>query len=109
MMLSVELEPPDEPDFHAWYDQEHFQMLAVVPGYRRSARYQMGPRNEYTTRDRVAKFTAHHYFDSLHGFSLPVGRATSETPWTVKILTTSPIMVARGWDLISSGSQTLDN
>jgi hypothetical protein len=31
--------PSDEKDFDAWYRKQHLDMLSMIPGYRRGARY----------------------------------------------------------------------
>ncbi|KAH7121705.1 hypothetical protein EDB81DRAFT_952363 [Dactylonectria macrodidyma] len=103
-LLTAELHPVDEDDLHSWYKEEHLGMLSEIPGYCRSSRYEIGPRTDYTFGEKLPKFIANHYFTSLDGFATPIGEAVSLTPWSQKVITTSPIFVLRGWDLVVAGS-----
>jgi hypothetical protein len=95
------MDPVDEVDFDKWYREEHLDMLAAMPGYRRTLRYVLGPKAPLT-RGEPAKFLAVHEMDELKGLGSEAGQAANQTPWTVRHVKESKVFVVRAWELVYS-------
>jgi len=102
-ILTVEMQPVDEEDYDRWYREEHLDMLHKLPGYRRGARYVLGPHTGLMQVGDPPKYLAIHEMDSLAGFGgNPAAKAAGTTPWTVKQIEESKSFIPRGWELIHS-------
>jgi hypothetical protein len=101
-ILSAELEPADEKDFDTFYREEHFPLLAKVPGYRRGLRYQLGPEAP-VTMGKPAKFLALHELEKVHGMkdSEEMVNVTT-TPWTLKTMAGVTFSEIRTFELIKA-------
>lgn len=53
------MNPSDEEDFEKWYREEHLNLLAKIPGYRRSLRYKIGPRTPLTQGETQPYLAVH--------------------------------------------------
>jgi hypothetical protein len=95
------MDPVDEADFDRWYREEHLDMLHKLPGYRRSARYIIGPRTALAEGE-PPKYLAIHEMDGLAGLDSKEGEAANSTPWTVKTIKESKTFNVRAWELIYS-------
>jgi len=95
------MDPVDEADFDKWYREEHLGMLHKIPGYRRTPRYLLGPKAPLT-KGEPARYLAVHEFDGLEGLGGKEAEAANSTPWTVKHVKDSKVMIARAWELIHS-------
>ena len=93
------MNPSDEGDFEKWYREEHLDLLHKLPGYRRSARYVIGPTTPLT-KSEPPKYLAIHEMDSLDGFGGKEAEAANTTPWTKKHIADSKPFIPRGWQLI---------
>jgi hypothetical protein len=100
-LLTVEIEPLDHDDLDKWYREEHLDMLAQLPDYRRSVRHTIGPKTDRTLQT-APMWLASHDFEFWDGFSMELGDAVSSTPWTLKVITSSPVFVLRSWELVYS-------
>jgi len=99
--MTVEMQPQDEDDFDKWYREEHLDMLHKLPGYRRTARYQIGPELLWT-EGKPPKYLAIHEMDHWNGLDGKEAEAANTTPWTVKHVTESKPFVLRAWEKIYS-------
>jgi pimeloyl-ACP methyl ester carboxylesterase len=65
-----------------WYRQEHIDMMAKVPGWRRTRRYVT---SSVDSRSAV-EYLALHEFAPENGIGGPEFAATVETPWAKKVI-----------------------
>lgn len=98
-ILTVEMDPSNVDDFHKWYHEEHLDLLAKIPGYRKSSRYVLGQATPLTMGE-PGKYFAIHEFEALEGLGGPEAKACNETEWTVRMLKESSVFIARSWKLI---------
>lgn len=94
------MHPKDIDDFEKWYREEHLNMLSKLPGYRRSLRYKLGPKTKLTKGDFQPDYLAIHEIDDLSGFGGKEAEAAITTPWTVKHIEDSEVVIVRGWKLL---------
>ena len=100
-MATVEMETDDEAGLNKWYEEEHLELLSKLPGYRRSARYTLGPVSALS-KTKASKYLAIHELDSLKGLESKEAETANTTPQSIKHITTSKVFIARGWELIHS-------
>ena len=96
-ILTAEIHPTNLEDFEAWYREEHLNLLAKMPGYRRSLRYRLGPCTLLTSKDGVPPYLAVHEFDDLNEAFKSKEAAAANTPWTKKQHNDSKAFIVRGW------------
>ena len=102
-MLIVEMLPVDEADFDKWVREEHLDMLSKMPGYRRSSRYVLGPKSQFSASgSEPNKYLTVHEIDNIRAFDSQEVQAASVTPWSTKHLTGSKSIVVRGWEMLHS-------
>ncbi|CAM1510706.1 Fc.00g010410.m01.CDS01 [Cosmosporella sp. VM-42] len=86
-LIQVGMSPTPESvqDYHAWFDEEHLEMLADVPGWRTGHRYELinsiGNGNEM-----ASPFMSAHTYAEKNGLGGEIWRKSIETPWTKKFL-----------------------
>lgn len=97
--MTVEMNAKDDADFHKWYKDEHLEMLAAIPGYRRSSRYVFHGSPLMITEP--AKFLAIHELENLDGLTSPEAKAANETEWTVRMIKESDPFVLRLWKMVT--------
>jgi hypothetical protein len=102
-IIAVEMHPKDAQDLDRWYREEHLDLLAKVPGYRRTLRYKIGPRTPLMGEDVVPGFLAIHEVEDV-GKALGSEEAVkmNETEWTKRVIGDCDIFVARGWRLVKA-------
>ncbi|KAF2456053.1 hypothetical protein BDY21DRAFT_55168 [Lineolata rhizophorae] len=100
-LLTVEMSPADESTYHMFYEDEHLPLLTKVPGYRRTLRYEMGPRDPILTpkRDLPGFFVGHEY-DSLDGLAGEEMDAAMSTDLAKTVRMNSMAVIWRCWELI---------
>ena len=98
-IMTVEMNAKDDADFHKWYKDEHLEMLAAIPGYRRSSRYVLNGSPLKITEP--AKFLAIHELENLDGLTSEQAKAANETEWTVRMIKESDIFVLRLWKMMA--------
>jgi hypothetical protein len=98
-IMTVEMNAKDDADFHKWYKDEHLEMLAAIPGYRRSSRYVFHGSPLMITKP--AKFLAIHELENLDGLTSPEAKAANETEWTVRMIRESDPFVLRLWKMVT--------
>ncbi|WUI02422.1 hypothetical protein OHR68_11665 [Spirillospora sp. NBC_00431] len=76
---AMTVEPAREPDFHAWYAEEHIPTLHALPGWRRTRRYVL-------VDGRAPRFLALHEIDDPDVFATDAYRAATSTPWRTEIM-----------------------
>lgn len=97
------METEDEAGLNKWYSEEHLELLSKLPGYRRSARYTLGPLPPSGfSKTKASKYLAIHEVDSLKAFDSKEAETANTTPQSIKHITTSKVFIARGWELIHS-------
>ena len=85
---------PDLPEkeFHAWYLEEHIPMLARVPGWLRSSRWELA---RDSTRpisgtkghgEDICPYLAIHEWAGKEIFDTPEHKAATQTPWRDRIM-----------------------
>jgi hypothetical protein len=80
LLNAMNVAPEAEADFNAWYDEEHIQALAGVPGTLAARRY----------RSTAADGGSHRYVAIYHLASPDVARSAAwnaavDTPWTARV------------------------
>ncbi|KAK5946630.1 hypothetical protein PMZ80_000773 [Knufia obscura] len=100
-IVTVEMNPANIDDFEKWYREEHLDMLAKMPGYRRSLRYRLGPATPMTKGESQPGYLAIHEVDGLEdAFGSQEGKAASETEWSVRQTGESKPFFARMWKAV---------
>lgn len=70
-------------DYSNWYEQEHLGMIALVPGWRQSERYELA--KAFGSPNGVAPYIAVHYYDEVNGLGGPEWKASVDTEWTARV------------------------
>lgn len=99
------MNPVNEEDFHAWYNEEHLDMIHGVPGHRRSQRYVIEHRHhDPGALNSIPKHLAIHEFESLDAYQSNAEEAVAakSSPWTRKNFMESTINVFRSFRLVRS-------
>ncbi|RKS69090.1 hypothetical protein BZB76_6229 [Actinomadura pelletieri DSM 43383] len=78
---AMTVEPAREPDFHAWYVEEHIPALHALPGWRRTRRYAL-------VDGDAPRFLALHEIDDPGVFDGDAYRAATNTPWRTEVMRT---------------------
>ena len=100
-ILTVYMNPENPEDFEKWYREEHLNLLAKLPGYRRTLRYKIGPKTPLTKDEDPPPYLAIHEVDDVVAFGGKEADAANSTPWTVKHIEQSKPFIARGWKLVA--------
>lgn len=77
--------PTSIQDYHDWFDQEHFQMLADIPGWRYGSRYELVASYGDGKEEAWPLMSANEY-EVESGLGGPIWQKSMDTPWTVKVL-----------------------
>ncbi|KAJ6554952.1 hypothetical protein DFH09DRAFT_1493874 [Mycena vulgaris] len=67
LAVSFEIAPENEDDFNRWYDEEHMDLVACVPGWKRGRRYKLveyKQSGQLMTDQLVPKYLAIHELDN---------------------------------------------
>lgn len=100
-IVTVEMQPADEEDFDKWYREEHLHLVRNITGYRRSLRYELGARTPITVGE-PGKYLTIHELDDIQQLDSKEAQAANNTPWTIKNISESKVVIARGWELVHS-------
>jgi hypothetical protein len=101
-ILYAELEPADEEELDVFYREEHFPLLAKVPGYRRGLRYKLGPETPITI-GKPPNFVALHEMEKENGLEGSKEMvAVTTTPWTLKVMASVSSSSIRTFELIKA-------
>lgn len=76
-IVATDVEPADEPDFNAWYEQEHLPGLAAVPGVVQATRY--------TDPAGTPRYHACYELAAIEAFNSPAWLAARGTPWSSRV------------------------
>jgi hypothetical protein len=98
------MHPKEANDFDKWLHQEHLDVLAKIPGYRRTLGYKLGPKVPFSQGgDAVPGFLAIHELDGAvkAGPSEQLEKM-NETKWMKEMLKDCEIFVARAWRLVKA-------
>ncbi|TRM55482.1 hypothetical protein BD626DRAFT_417145 [Schizophyllum amplum] len=81
--------PEDEVEFNKWYDEEHFPLLAKVPGYLRARRFKLNAVNDVapsaTTPTDLPAYMAYYEWDNPNYVGTDEMKAANSTDWATKI------------------------
>ena len=97
-LRTVFMEPGDEKDFDEWYRKQHLDMLSMVPGYRRSTRYQLA---DAENKEGNPRFVALHEYDTKE-FPVDAVKLVTGTEWSKKILREAKHFSGDVWEEIAS-------
>jgi hypothetical protein len=85
-LVQVGMAPKPEAvqDYHDWFDKEHLGMLADIPGWRSTSRY------EWTTsygdgREIAWPFMSANEYEEENGLGGPIWQKSVDTPWTAQV------------------------
>ncbi|KAF7553875.1 hypothetical protein G7046_g6975 [Stylonectria norvegica] len=86
-LIQVGMSPTPEStqDYHAWFDEEHLEMLADVPGWRTGHRFEW-IRSAGNGDETASPFMSAHTYAEVSGLGGDIWRKSIETPWTKKVL-----------------------
>jgi hypothetical protein len=70
-----------EPEFNAWYDEEHIPRLVAVPGCLCARRF----RTMSAVSSGNQRYLALYHLAAPDVCSSPAWKAAAETPWTLKV------------------------
>jgi antibiotic biosynthesis monooxygenase (ABM) superfamily enzyme len=77
LLISMNVAPEIEPEFNAWYNEEHLDALAGVPGVLSARRY----RGTGSTQ----KYAAIYHFAREGVTDTAAWKTAANTPWTEKM------------------------
>ncbi|KAL1948026.1 hypothetical protein VTO73DRAFT_12101 [Trametes versicolor] len=87
-VVELEVKPEAEDDFNKWYDEEHIPMLAKVPGWVRSRRFELefaGATGSEAKEGRPPKHLSIHEWETTEAFDTAEFKAATSTPWRQKL------------------------
>ncbi|KIW19193.1 hypothetical protein PV08_03487 [Exophiala spinifera] len=77
--------PASVQDYHDWFDHEHLQMLADIPGWRSGSRYELAA-SYGDGKEEAWPFMSANEYEVENGLGGPIWKKSMDTPWTVKVL-----------------------
>ena len=80
LLNAMNIAPEAEDDFNEWYDQEHLDALAGVPGTLAARRYRSTEANGGTHR-----YVAIYHLESPDVTRSAAWKAAVDTPWTARV------------------------
>ncbi|QDS75088.1 hypothetical protein FKW77_006968 [Venturia effusa] len=97
-MRSILVEPSEggEVEFDEWYRKQHLDMLSMLPGFRRTTRYELAP--DSTALDNC-RYLACHEFDTKD-YPSDVIELILGTEWSKKIMESVKKVVPDVWEEI---------
>ncbi|KAJ7115935.1 hypothetical protein C8R44DRAFT_709417 [Mycena epipterygia] len=88
--VSLEMRTPEEEDeLNKWYDEEHMNLLAKIPGWKRGRRYKIveyKQRGELVADKPVSKYLAIHELDNNDFLTTPEFKHATSTEWRNRIM-----------------------
>ena len=86
VVMTVALVVRDElvPEVHRWYEQEHIDDLARIPGWRRTRRFQLTEADGM--RDGYSELLAVHEFDEVNGLDGAEHQFAKSRPWRNEVM-----------------------
>ena len=81
MLFAMNVAPEIEPEFNAWYDEEHIPRLSAVAGCLSARRFRMT--NAISSGNQ--RYLALYHLAAPDVCSSPAWRAAADTPWTLKV------------------------
>lgn len=96
--MSMRVSEADLEDFDKWYEEEHIDMLAKVPGWLRTRRFRMvvGGLQGMPPAGQV-ECLAVHDFKSKDSLATPEMKAASDTPWRTRVVSKIHSRELRVW------------
>ncbi|KAK4507758.1 hypothetical protein PRZ48_001493 [Zasmidium cellare] len=96
--VSMRINESDLAEFNKWYEEEHTDMMAKVPGWIRTRRFKMvvGGINGMPPAGQV-ECLAVHDFALKNGLNGPEHQAAMDTPWRTKIMGKVQWKESRTW------------
>jgi len=85
-LVQVGMAPSKESveDYHKWFNEEHLDMLADVPGWRSGSRFQLLKRFG-DNREHASIFMSANEYDEENGLGGPIWKKSIDTPWTKRV------------------------
>lgn len=89
-VVSIDIKPEAEEEFHKWYDEDHVPAISTRPGWVRSRRFVLkdwsrGGVEGSKDQTPVPKWLAVHEYTSLQWQGDEDARKRVETEWTLKV------------------------
>lgn len=96
--VSMRINESDLAEFNKWYEEEHTDMMAKVPGWIRTRRFKMvvGGISGMPPSGQV-ECLAVHDFQAKNGLNGPEHQAAMDTPWRKQIMETVQWKESRTW------------
>ncbi len=89
-VVSIDIKPEAEEEFHKWYDEDHVPAISTRPGWVRSRRFVLrdwsrGGVEGSKDQTPVPKWLAVHEYTSLEWQGDEEARKRVETEWTLRV------------------------
>jgi hypothetical protein len=97
-LRTVMIEPGNDADFDEWYRKQHLDMLSMVPGFRRSTRYQL---SDQENKEGHPRFIAMHEYDTAD-FPVEAVKLVTGTEWSRKVLKEAKSFSGDVWEEIAA-------
>ncbi|KAH9848163.1 hypothetical protein C2E23DRAFT_889400 [Lenzites betulinus] len=98
-VVEVDVKPEGEAEFNRWYEEEHIPLLAKVPGWVRSRRFELesagATGSEAKPGDAPPKYLAIHEWENPTAFETAEFKAAVSTEWMTKIRNESIVEMKR--------------
>ncbi|RDX49334.1 hypothetical protein OH76DRAFT_1403921 [Lentinus brumalis] len=111
--MEIEVRPELEDELNRWYREEHIELLAKVPGWRRTRRFvlrETGPAKgsdaaEVTAKGKKPKYLAVHEWESMASFETAEFKHATSTSWRMKMFESADTWHGRTYKLTRAWTQ----
>ncbi|KAJ7155435.1 hypothetical protein C8R43DRAFT_999844 [Mycena crocata] len=89
LVVSLEMTSKGEDELNKWYDEEHMDLLAKIPGWKRGRRFRLldfGQRGALMVDKPVSKYLAIHELDHNNFLETPEYKHATSTPWRSRVM-----------------------
>ncbi|KAJ6591606.1 hypothetical protein DFH09DRAFT_1137502 [Mycena vulgaris] len=86
--VSLEMTPEGEDELNKWYDEEHMDLLAKIPGWKRGRRFKLlDSAGRGSELDKpVSKYLALHELSNNEFMSTPEYKHATSTEWRERVM-----------------------
>ncbi|KAJ6581471.1 hypothetical protein B0H19DRAFT_507620 [Mycena capillaripes] len=102
LLVSLEMKTPEaEDDLNKWYDEEHMDLLAKIPGWRQGRRYKLVDFDQkgQLVDNPVSKYLAIHEFQENNFIQTPEFKHATGTEWREQVMKNAVRREARVFEL----------
>ncbi|KAJ6554947.1 hypothetical protein DFH09DRAFT_1248501 [Mycena vulgaris] len=100
LVVSFEIAPENEDDFNKWYDEEHMDLVARVPGWKRGRRYKLVDSKQSGQADElVSKYLIVHELDNGDFEPTAEFKYPTSTDWAKRVIGSAIRLEVRKFEL----------